>query len=207
MTGQYLENISFLIVEDNLFARDLMRDILEIIGVRHVTFARNGHEAYKSFKAMPADVILLDWQMDTMDGIEFTRLVRGRQDSPNPYVPIIMMTAYSDRSHVFKARDVGVTEYLIKPFSAKALFDRIQAVIERPRRFVRIGKYFGPDRRRKEKSFVGLDKRGVAAKVKAPAPAPAAEMGQDEINALFNPDDVPEGTPAGAKKPEPGKKS
>ena len=205
MAGQYLQNISFLVVEDNLFARDLMRDILEIVGARHITFARNGHDAYKTFKAAPADVILLDWQMDTLDGIEFTKMVRGRQDSPNPYVPIIMMTAYSDRSHVFKARDAGVNEYLIKPFSAKALFDRVLAVIERPRRFVRVGKYFGPDRRRKDKTFVGMDKRGLAEKVKAPAPT--AEMGQDEINALFNPDDVPEGAPAGAKKPEPDKKN
>lgn len=195
MSSRYLEHISFLVVEDNMFAREIVREVLKVLGARRVDYARNGQEGYKKFKESPADVILLDWQMNPVDGLQFTRQVRKAPDSPNPYVPIIMMTGYSDRLHVFKARDAGVTEYLIKPFSARALFSRIQAVIERPRRFVRVGQYFGPDRRRQEKEHFGADRRGAAAKAAAAAaPAPSQEMGQDEINALFNPDE--EGPPA-----------
>lgn len=190
MSSQYLEHISFLVVEDNLFARELVREILKVLGARRIDFARNGQEGYSKFKESPADVVLLDWQMNPVDGIQFTRQVRKASDSPNPYVPIIMMTGFADRVHVFKARDTGVTEYLIKPFSARALFNRIQAVIERPRRFVRIGQYFGPDHRRQEKEHLGADRRGAADKAAAAAaPAPSKEMGQDEINALFNPDE------------------
>jgi len=113
-------------------------------------------------------------------------------------VPIIMVTAYREKEHVFKARDAGVTEYVIKPVSPKSLFSRIEAVIERPRRFVKVGKFFGPDRRRHKKQFDGDDRRGKDNDQKpqmTPEEAAAAkrvEMAQDEINDTFNPDDVAE---------------
>ena len=59
-----------------------------------------------------------------------------------------MMTGHSEKSRVYEARDAGVTEFVVKPITAKAIFDRIQAVIFRPRPFVKTADYFGPDRRR-----------------------------------------------------------
>lgn len=188
MAVDYLKEISFLIVEDQDFLRKLVRQVLDVFGAEKFTEAANGEEAWKTFRENPADVVLTDWKMPGMDGIELTRLIRNDSDSPNPYTPVIMMTAANRRRDVLAARDAGVTEYIIKPVSANAIVSRVEAVIERPRRFVKVGGYFGPDRRRQTKPFQGEDKRGKEAAAKKAAAAPENEMAQAEINALFNPD-------------------
>ena len=86
--------------------------------------------------------------MKQMDGLEFTRNVRNDPNSPNPFVPINMITGHTEKHHVEAARDAGVTELLAKPITAANLFSRIAEIVERPRAFVRCGHYFGPDRRR-----------------------------------------------------------
>lgn len=185
MTVDYLKEISFLIVEDQEFLRKLVRQVLDVFGAERITEAGSGEQAWKVFKETPTDVVLLDWKMPGLDGVELTKMIRKDPDSPNPYVPIIMMTAANRRRDVFTARDAGVTEYIVKPVSAKAIISRIEAAIERPRRFVKVGDYFGPDRRRQAKPFQGEDRRGVH---ETAAHAPEKEMAQAEINALFNPD-------------------
>src|SRR5690606_23036594 len=94
-------------------------------------------------------IVIADWMMKPMNGIAFTERVRTDKKSPNPYVPIILMTGFSERRRVIEARDAGVTEFLVKPFTARDLYKRIVQVIERPRQFVRAENFFGPDRRRK----------------------------------------------------------
>src|SRR5690606_14043240 len=93
------------------------------------------------------DIVIADWMMKPMDGISFARMVRNDPRSPNAYVPIILMTGFSERRRVLQARDAGVTEFLVKPFNARDLYKRIAQVIERPRQFVRSEDFFGPDRR------------------------------------------------------------
>ncbi len=85
-----------------------------------------------------------------MDGLEFVRLVRTDTESPNPFVPVIMLTAHTEAKRVVEARDAGVTEFLAKPISAHQLYSRILAVIERPRPFIRAKAYVGPERRRRQ---------------------------------------------------------
>ncbi len=94
------------------------------------------------------DIIIVDWEMPGIDGVEFTQLVRNASDSPNPFVPIIFLTSYSDKRHVIEARDAGVTEFLAKPVSAKAIYSRMMSIINKPRPFIRSKQYFGPCRRR-----------------------------------------------------------
>jgi DNA-binding response OmpR family regulator len=74
--------------------------------------------------------------------------VRNDEHSPNPFVPIIMITGHTEKYRVEAARDAGVTEFLAKPITAQNLFARIAEIVERPRAFVRCDNYFGPDRRR-----------------------------------------------------------
>lgn len=187
MAVDYLKEISFLIVEDQEFLRKLVRQVLEVFGVEKFSEAADGEAAWKAFRETPSDIVLTDWKMPGMDGVDLTRRIRTDPDSPNPYVPVIMMTAANRRRDVLTARDSGINEYVIKPVSAKAIISRVEAVIERPRRFVKVGGYFGPDRRRQSKPFQGEDKRGQEP-AKKPAAAPEKEMAQAEINALFNPD-------------------
>jgi CheY-like chemotaxis protein len=106
------------------------------------------------------DFIIVDFQMDILDGCDFTRLVRTADDSPNQYIPIMMLSAYSERSKVEAARDAGVTEFLCKPVTATELYKKVSSIINAPRSFVRTGNYFGPDRRRQIKeSYKGPGRR------------------------------------------------
>lgn len=162
MAQGYLSEIEFLVAEDNDFARKIVRDILKALGARRPHFASNGVEALDIVKHYPVDVALVDWDMPEIDGIEFTDYIRRSEDTPNPFLPIIMMTAFSEHPKVIEARDKGVNEYLIKPFSASQLLKRIQMVVEHPRPFVRTELFFGPDRRRRVKSTYKGQERRVA---------------------------------------------
>ena len=127
---------------------DITKSLLITFGVGQVIGAHNGVVGYERFKEYMPDIIIADWMMKPMDGISFTRKVRNAPDSPNPYVPILLMTGFSERRRVFQARDAGVTEFIVKPFKARELYKRLVQVIERPRQFVRSPDFFGPDRRR-----------------------------------------------------------
>lgn len=195
--SNYLRDVSIMVVEDQEFTANLLRKMLRVLGAGNVHMFTNGEDAWHYFKHNTVDLVLTDWQMAPINGIKLTQLIRKDPESPNTFVPIIMVTAFREREHVFKARDAGVTEYVIKPLSPKGLFSRLEAVIERPRRFVRVGEFFGPDRRRHNAEFKGSERRGQGA---APPPKkldPAAaakakkqEMHQDEINSTFNPNDA-----------------
>ena len=88
--------------------------------------------------------------MEPVDGLQFVRMVRNERRSPAPYVPIIMVTGFTDKQRVEEARDAGVSEFLAKPVTIEALNARIETIINRPRPFIRTGEFFGPDRRRRE---------------------------------------------------------
>lgn len=81
--------------------------------------------------------------------LDFIHQVRNPKTSPNPYVPIIMLTSHVELPLIMRARDGGVNEFLAKPVSVHALLSRLSAVINHPRPFVREKSYFGPDRRRR----------------------------------------------------------
>jgi two-component system chemotaxis response regulator CheY len=145
----HFDKVSILVVEDNQQMALMVKSILLTFGIGNVYIARNGQEGFDAFCKYNTDIVIADWMMKPVNGIEFTRIVRNEARSPNPFVPIILMTGFSEKKRVTEARDAGVTEFLVKPFVAKDLYKRIAQVIERPRQFVRCTDYFGPDRRRK----------------------------------------------------------
>jgi len=143
-----LQSLNILLVDDNQHMRAITSAILQSAGIRNIREVSDGAMALESLRSHAVDLAIVDFNMFPLDGVEFTRLVRNSADSANPYLPIIMMTGHSEKSRVYEARDAGVTEFVVKPITAKAVFDRIQAVIMRPRPFVKTDDYFGPDRRR-----------------------------------------------------------
>jgi CheY-like chemotaxis protein len=148
MGGRDFSRVSFLIVDDNDFSRSLVKTMLQAFRAKNLKEARDGGEAYELLKKGQIDIVLCDYAMKPMSGLEFVRQVRNERSSPSPYVPIIMLTAYSNYEDVCATRDSGVNEYLAKPFSVQALADRILSVIDHPRPYIRCPDYFGPDRRR-----------------------------------------------------------
>lgn len=150
MAGRgYLAQIRFLIVDDNAFSRQLVRRIIAQFGARHIQEAPDGERAKGEVISFKPDIIIADWKMEPVDGMSFVEWLRESPDSPAPFTPVIMVTAYSHLKNIMQARDAGINEFLAKPISAKSLIMRIQAVIDKPRQFVRADQYFGPDRRRR----------------------------------------------------------
>lgn len=145
-----LNELQVLLVDDNQHMRAITSAILQSAGIRRIREVADGGAALDAMRDQAIDLAIVDFNMFPLDGVEFTRLVRNSPDSANPYLPIIMMTGHSEKSRVTEARDAGVTEFVVKPITARAILERINAVIFRPRPFVKSEGYFGPERRRTE---------------------------------------------------------
>lgn len=154
------DRVRILVVEDNNPMLEICKTLLMTFGVGEVIVAKNGNDGFRLFCKENPDIVIADWMMHPTDGISLTRRIRSDFQSPNHYVPVILMTGFSEKKRVVQARDAGVTEFLVKPFTARDLYKRIAQIIERPRQFVRSEDFFGPDRRRKaSEGFNGPYKR------------------------------------------------
>lgn len=153
--------LRILIVEDNAHMRRILRRMLAGFGITAIHEAEDGAEALDQISRQDPDLIVMDWLMPIVDGAELTRRIRsGRQ--PGCFVPIIAVTAHTQKRRVIEARDSGVTEVLCKPVSAKALYLRIANCVLNQRDFIRSKTFFGPDRRRfQTPNFQGIDRRGL----------------------------------------------
>ena len=155
-----LEALSVLLADDNPHMREIVSVLLSNFGIKQIRAVHDGAQALTMLRAWQPDLAIVDFKMEPVDGVEFTRQVRNAPESRNPYLPIIMMTGHSGRARVYEARDAGVTEFVVKPVNARTLLDRIMAVVYRPRPFVRTKTYFGPDRRRRaDPDFAGPYRR------------------------------------------------
>ena len=155
-----LAKVRFLVVDDNAYMVKLVKTILRGFGAEHVFEAKSANDAFASLKNDTIDIVILDYLMDGEDGVAFVRRVRTSPDSSTPYVPIIMLTAHSDRKRVEAARDAGVTEFCSKPITSTDMLKKVAAVIDHPRPFIRSDDYFGPDRRRRDDpSYHGEERR------------------------------------------------
>lgn len=139
-----------LIADDDRRIALIIKQVLESLGFKEIYTARDGEKALELLQSNSVDMIITDWQMAPMDGISLVQYLRTAEDSPNRFMPIIMLTGNADREHVEHARDAGVTEFVVKPFSAKTLCERIMLLIENPRSFIMSKRFVGPDRRRRD---------------------------------------------------------
>lgn len=154
------EKLRFVVADDNAHMRRIVRTLLRAFGSREIYEAEDGASALEAVENYLPDILITDIKMPIFDGIELTKMIRNPDGSKHPYLPIIVLTAYSERKRVLLARDAGATEFLCKPVSANALYKRVQNVIENPRPFIRVSTYFGPDRHRNgDSNFEGEDRR------------------------------------------------
>ncbi|WKL56104.1 response regulator [Asticcacaulis sp. ZE23SCel15] len=155
-----LERVRFLVVDDNSHMITIVKTILRGFGVVKIFEARDATDAFALLRNDSIDIVIVDYQMHVLDGVDFVKLVRTSTDSANRFVPIIMLTAHSEKSRVTSARDAGVTEFCAKPVTANELYRKISAIVNSPRPFVKVTGYFGPDRRRRnDKKFGGQERR------------------------------------------------
>src|SRR4051812_20159667 len=100
MPAASFQNLKLLVVEDNRHMRILLRGLLESLGVRDILEAADGAAAMALLRDCKCDLILTDLAMKPMDGLDFTREVRTSTLSPNPFVPIIMVTGHTEMHQV-----------------------------------------------------------------------------------------------------------
>ena len=114
--------LTFVVIDDSAPMRRIVRTVLHGFGSRHVYEAEDGAAGLEAFLHYAPDIIIADWVMPVFGGLELTGVIRQPGSNPNPFVPIILLTGYTEKSRVMEARDAGVTEFLAKPFSPKALY-------------------------------------------------------------------------------------
>lgn len=161
-SGYELDTVRVMVVEDSRHMRQILKSLLHSLGITNITEAEDGTEAYQKLQSAEFDLIISDLMMEPMDGFTFVRKIRRSEDSPDPFLPVIILSGYTEKFRVKEARDAGVNEILAKPISAKELAAKIRAVIESPRPYIKSKTYFGPDRRRAKKSdmfYTGIERR------------------------------------------------
>jgi CheY-like chemotaxis protein len=147
-----------LVVDDNQYMRKMIRNLLVNCGVKEIYEAPDGISALDTIRTVGPDVVILDWEMPLLSGAELVRIVRSPGVFPMPDVPIIMLSGHGERWRVVEAVRLGVNEFLIKPVSAKAIYDRLVSIMTQPRPAVQMGDYYGPEPRR-----LAVDADGDAA--------------------------------------------
>jgi len=140
--------LRILVVDDSQYMRKLVRNLLINVGVKNVHEASDGIAGLEAIRTILPDVVILDWEMPLLSGAELVRIVRSPGVFPIPDVPIIMLSAHGERWRVVEAVKLGVNEYLVKPVSAKALYDRLVSITMQPRPAVQLGDYYGPQPRK-----------------------------------------------------------
>ena len=142
--------LGVLIVEDTLYMANMLRGILNGLGVRNIVSARTGEDALGALMRGQVDLAIMDDLEPPLDGLSVVRAIRTAEEDNLVNIPVIYVTTNRERGAIIAARDAGVTEILSKPFSAQQLIDRIDTVLMRPRAIVRSTAFTGPDRRRRD---------------------------------------------------------
>jgi CheY-like chemotaxis protein len=166
------DGLRVLVVDDNLHMRVLVTAVLSAFGIHDIVEASSADEAWAAMLEKPADIIFVDWGLIGMSGLDLTEKFRNDPASPNPFVPIVMLTGHTSDERMRAARDAGVHEFLTKPVSSKGLMACLETVIENPRPFVRTETYFGPCRRREANpAYDGPERRLAESASVVPAKA------------------------------------
>lgn len=123
-----LQDLTILVVDDFRTMRSVIRNILKRIEITDVLEAHDGQNALEVLEENPVDLILSDWNMPRMAGIEFLRQVRAREETRD--IPFVMITAEGMRENIVEAIQAGANGYIIKPFTPEQLREKIERIVE-----------------------------------------------------------------------------
>jgi len=123
------KTIKILVVDDFATMRKVVRNLLKQIGYENIVEAEDGVSAFKILKSQKIDFIVSDWNMPNMTGLELLKAVRA--DSELTATPFLMVTAEALQDNVVAAVRAGVSNYIVKPFTAETLNGKIQKIMEK----------------------------------------------------------------------------
>ncbi|MBU6372512.1 MAG: response regulator [Alphaproteobacteria bacterium] len=157
---------SVLVLDSNAFTRGITLGFLRAAGVGRLADASNLEDAVGRYREIDPHALLVEWEDKGLDGLEITRSIRGGATPFDRAIPIVVTTSRASISDVEAARRIGVTEYAVKPMSARAIVSRIEQVLYRPRPFIVTDSYVGPCRRRSiDPYFMGPFRRAADPKL------------------------------------------
>lgn len=121
-------NMRVLIVDDFATMRRIVRNVLKQIGFTNMAEAENGKAALKVLKKENIDLILCDWNMPEMPGIELLKAIRSDDELKN--IPFVMVTAEAQKDNIIEAVKAGVSSYIVKPFTAETVTEKLNAIFK-----------------------------------------------------------------------------
>lgn len=119
--------MKILLVDDSRTIRNIQKNVLTQLGYTEVLEAADGLEALKQIAAGRPDLLLIDWNMPNMDGLTLVKKIRETDKA----LPLIMCTTEAEKSRVLEAIKAGVNNYVVKPFTADTLAEKINATLAR----------------------------------------------------------------------------
>jgi len=120
-------NMNILVVDDYKTMLRILRNLLRQLNFNNVFEAGDGSEALKMLREQTFGLVISDWNMEPMTGIQLLREVRA--DAKLKHIPFIMVTAESKSENVIAAKEAGVSNYIVKPFNAETLKAKIASVL------------------------------------------------------------------------------
>ena len=121
--------LRILVVDDHALTRAMVQSILKSAGFSQVVHADNGEMAIKRLTEQHIDLIVCDWNMPTVSGIDVLRFIRKNEIYKK--IPFIMLTAEAYRRNLKEALEAGVTDYVVKPFTPDVLLQKVEDVVKR----------------------------------------------------------------------------
>lgn len=121
-------DMNVLVVDDAATMRRIVRSLLRELGIKNVREAEDGERAFEDLKRQKADLVVSDWAMPKMTGIELLRAIR--QDEALKETPVLMVTAESKKENILEAVQAGVNNYIVKPFNSKTLEDKLNKIFK-----------------------------------------------------------------------------
>ena len=120
--------MNVLVVDDAATMRRIVRSLLRELGIKNVREAEDGEMAFEDLKRQKADLVVSDWAMPKMTGIELLRAIR--QDGALKDTPVLMVTAESKKENIMEAVQAGVNNYIVKPFNSKTLEEKLSKIFK-----------------------------------------------------------------------------
>jgi len=123
------KNIKILVVDDFATMRKVIRNLLKQVGYENIVEAEDGVLALRVLKSQKVDLVISDWNMPNMTGLELLKAVRSDEDLKS--TPFLMVTAEALQDNVIAAVKAGVSNYIVKPFTAEVLNEKITKILEK----------------------------------------------------------------------------
>ena len=157
------ETLDVLVVDPSPHLTTLVVSMLRHLKVGKVQEAASSSAALTKLQQRKFNVVVIEDNIAPVDGVELTKTLRAMTDCPSRDAAVIMMSSSPGAARIAEARDAGITEFLRKPFAANHLATRLESILVAPRPFIAAPGYAGPDRRRRERSPGGPERRRSSA--------------------------------------------